>query len=381
MEKIVNNVCNIRIDNSYKSFGEATHEANNKTNMLDVDFNINGIYDEVLIITDQNVYNEQLHKFVNNIRANSIYEYIVPSGENSKSIDTYEEIIRFCIRINLSRKSLIIALGGGVVGDLAGYIAATYMRGIDVIQVPTSLLAQVDSSVGGKCGINLGNFKNIIGSFYQPKLTYINVKALKTLPEEEFISGMAEVIKYCIIYDYEFLDYLIENSEDILDRESENLEYIVKKCVSIKAEVVENDEKEGGIRKILNFGHTFGHGVEKLCGISHGYAVSIGMNMAFKLAIEENFVSKEYYNKFLKVCEEFKLPLKFEIPTYEEDIDLDEKNNETIEKEILNLMKSDKKNSFGKINFILPVGKSMVDEVNNIDENKILKVIKECHNA
>lgn len=381
MEKIVNNVCNIIIDNSYKAFGKSVFEFNGVLNSEEDNINVNNIYDQMLIITDQNVYNAQLHKFTDKIKAKSIYEYIVPVGEGSKTIEVYEEIMKFCVRISLSRKSVIVALGGGVVGDLAGFIASTYMRGIDVIQVPTSLLAQVDSSVGGKCGINLGNLKNIIGSFYQPKFTYINVRALKTLQEEEFTSGMAEVIKYGVIYDYEFLDYLIKNSEEILDRESEYLSYIVKKCVSIKADIVQKDEKEGGLRKILNFGHTFGHGVEKLCGISHGNAVSIGMNMAFKLSLEEGLISQEYYDKFLRVCEEYKLPLKFEIPVYEEDIDLVENNNEIIVKEVLNIMRSDKKNSFGKINLIIPIGPGEVKEIDNIEEDKILNIIKECKNA
>ncbi|MGL6106184.1 3-dehydroquinate synthase [Romboutsia sp.] len=365
MEKIVNKTCNIVIANNYKNFGEA---------LGNVD--INSMYDEVLIITDQNVYSNQLHKFTENIKAKSIYEYIVPVGEESKTIEVYEQIMKFCVRINLSRKSLIIALGGGVVGDLAGFIASTYMRGIDVVQVPTSLLAQVDSSIGGKCGINLGKVKNIIGSFYQPRLTYINVKALKTLPEEEFIGGMAEVIKYSLIYDYDFLDYLIENSEDILDRESENLYYIVNKCANIKAEVVDKDEKEGGLRKILNFGHTFGHGVEKLCGISHGCAVSIGMNMAFKLSLSKGFVTEEYYNKFLMVCEKYNLPLNF-VLSIEDDYETKEK----VENKVLNLMRSDKKNSFGKINLILPVGLGKVEVVNNVEDDELLNIIKGCQNA
>lgn len=368
MEKIINSVCNVVIDNSYKHFNESVSYFNEKSKC-----NINDIYDNVLIITDQNVYNHQLNKLTDSINAKTIYEYIIPAGEDSKSLSMYEEIMKYCIRINLSRKSVIIALGGGVVGDLAGYVASTYMRGIDVIQVPTSLLAQVDSSIGGKTGINLGNFKNIIGTFYQPKFTYINVDALKTLEEDEFISGMAEVIKYAMIYDYEFLDYLINNSKSLLNRESDSLYYIVKKCASIKVDVVGIDEKEGGLRKTLNFGHTFGHGVEKLCKISHGYAVSIGMNMAFKLSLKENIISNDYYDLFLKVCNEYNLPLTFEI----EDSILS--NN--IEKEILNIMKSDKKNSFSKINLILPTDLGKVKVIDKIDEDKILKIIKECRNA
>ena len=376
MEKIINSICNVVIDNSYKSFNESITIFNKDKNDIKIinsnnneaKLNINDVYDEVLIITDENVYNHQVEDLINSIKARTIYEYIVPAGENSKCLEVYEKILNYCIRINLSRKSVIIAVGGGVVGDLGGYIASTYMRGIDVIQVPTSLLAQVDSSIGGKTGINLGKFKNIIGTFYQPKFTYINVNSLKTLPQDEFISGMAEVIKYSVIYDYKFLDYLIENSEAILNRDNECLYYIVKKCASIKVDIVGKDEKESGLRKILNFGHTFGHGVEKLCKISHGDAVSIGMNMAFKFSISEKLISQNYYDKFITVSKAYDLPLEFT-------------NKELLAKEILNTMKNDKKNSFGKINLILPVELGKVEVINNIDEVKILDIIRECHNA
>lgn len=352
MEKISDNICTIYMDDSYKGLGEI--------------LNLREDYDCVLILSDANVYNAQGDKFIKNLNAQIVYEYIVNPGEDAKSIDVYEKIIEYCVKINLSRKSLLIALGGGVVGDLGGFIASTYMRGIDFVQVPTTLLAQVDSSIGGKTGINIGDFKNIIGTFYQPKLTYINSQALETLSDEEFKGGMSEVIKYSLIYDYEFLDYLIENSKDILNKDKEKLYYVVKKCASIKAEVVGKDEKESGLRKILNFGHTFGHGVEKLCKISHGFAISIGMNMAFKLSLKENLITQEYYEKFLKVCECYDLPLNFE---------------EIEASRVLNIMKSDKKNSFAKINLVLPVGLGKVDVIDTIEEEKILDIIKECRNA
>ena len=380
MEKIINEVCNIVIDNSYKNFTTLVYEFNNKNIENLSKFNINEIYDEVLIISDENVYNHQLDNFINNIKAKIVYEYIIPSGEDSKSLSVYEEIIKYCIRINLSRKSLIIALGGGVVGDLAGFVASTYMRGIDVCQVPTSLLSQVDSSVGGKTGINIGNFKNIIGTFYQPKFTYINIDALKTLSYNEFIAGMAEVIKYSIIYDYDFLDYLINNSENILNKDNKTLHYMVKKCIEIKADIVSKDEKEGNLRKILNFGHTFGHGVEKLCKISHGEAVSIGMNMAFKLALEKGYINGSYYNKFINACDKFNLPLNFNISLDEKD-EITEESKDKINKEILEIMKNDKKNSFGKINLILPIGFGKVKIIDDIDDGEILKIIKEVNNA
>ena len=352
MEKISDNICTIYMDDTYKGLGEI--------------LNLKEEYDCVLVLTDTNVYNAQGDKFIKSINSKIIYEYIVNPGEDAKSIDVYEKIIEYCVKINLSRKSLLIALGGGVVGDLGGFIASTYMRGIDFVQVPTTLLAQVDSSIGGKTGINIGNFKNIIGTFYQPKLTYTNSQALETLSDEEFKGGMSEVIKYSLIYDYEFLDYLIENSKDILNKDKEKLYYVVKKCASIKAEVVGKDEKESGLRKILNFGHTFGHGVEKLCKISHGFAISIGMNMAFKLSLKENLITQEYYEKFLKVCECYDLPLNFE---------------EIEASRVLNIMKSDKKNSFAKINLVLPVGLGKVDVIDTIEEEKILDIIKECRNA
>ena len=378
MEKIVNEVCNIVISDNYKNFTSSVYEFNHK-NTENENLNISEVYDEILILTDENVYNHQLENFINSINVKMIYEYIVPAGEDSKSLSIYEDIIKYCTKINLSRKSLIIALGGGVIGDLAGFTASTYMRGIDVCQIPTSLLAQVDSSVGGKTGINIGNLKNIIGTFYQPKFTYININALQTLPENEFISGMAEVIKYGVIYDYKLLHYIIENSEKILDKDNEVLNYIIKRSIEIKADIVSKDEKEGGLRKILNFGHTFGHGIEKICKISHGEAVSIGMHMAFKLSLKKGYINEDYYNQFIKACNKFNLPLRFNPFLDEEEITEDKKDN--VNKEILEIMKNDKKNSFGNINLILPIELGKVKIIDNIDEDEILKIIKETNNA
>ena len=361
MEKIKNKVCNIFIDESYRNFNKALNKISGTS-----DKNINEIYDNVLVISDENVYKTQLDKFIDLLGAKFVSEYIVPAGEGSKCIETFERILEHGLKAGLTRKSLVIAVGGGVVGDLSGYVAASYMRGIDFIQVPTTLLAQVDSSIGGKTGINLGTYKNVVGAFYQPQFTFINVSALRTLPDDQFRNGMSEVVKYGFIYDYEFIDYLLENSEDILDKRDSALKYIVTKCAEIKANVVEADEKEGGLRKILNFGHTFGHGVEKLCHIAHGEAVSIGMNMAFKLSLKKNLVDEEYYNKFLQICQKFNLPVEFEGAD---------------EKEVLNIMKSDKKNSFSKINMMLPVGHGKVQLFNDVDEDVILEVIKGCKHA
>ncbi|MEG0855459.1 MAG: 3-dehydroquinate synthase [Terrisporobacter sp.] len=362
MEKIINNTCKIYIDEGYRNFQKCLSEV---CNLNSVD-KLNEKYDACFIICDYNTYNYQLHNMRKSFDVRYIYEYIINPGEESKSLEDYEKIMNYCKKINLSRKSLIIALGGGVVGDLAGFVAATYMRGIDIAQIPTSLLSQVDSSIGGKTGINLGNSKNIIGAFHQPKITYINVESLKTLPEDEYISGMGEVIKYAFINDYDFLQYLLDNYEDVIDRKMNTLIYMVKKCAEIKAFIVDEDEKEGNLRKILNFGHTFGHGIEKLCNISHGSAITIGMNMAFKLSLYKNLISKNYYDEFLSLCNKFNLPVEY---SYDD------------EKEIFNIMKNDKKNSFSKINLVLPVGKGKVEVFDNIEEELIIEVIKGCNHA
>lgn len=323
-------------------------------------------YDSILIITDDNVYKKQLEYFIKIFKHKIIYEYIISSGEDSKNLGTYEEIIRYCIQNNLSRKSLVLAFGGGVVGDLAGFVASTYMRGVDLIQVPTTLLSQVDSSIGGKTGVNIGIYKNIVGSFYQPELVYINVNALKTLHKDEFIGGLAEVIKYALVYDYEFLDYLVENSEDILNLNENKLLYIISKCVNIKLDIVRKDEKENDLRRILNLGHTFGHGIEKLGRLSHGFAVSIGTAMAFKFSLKRGYINNDYYNKLMEVYNLYNLPTTF--------YDIDSKD-------IVNVMKKDKKNSFGKFNLVIPIDYGKVRVIDDGTEDEIYEVIEEIKNA
>lgn len=322
-------------------------------------------YDKILIITDENIEKLYMYDFTRNLNFKNIIRYTINPGEDSKSLKVYEDIFRFCIESELSRKSLIIGLGGGVVGDLSGFVASTYMRGIDIIHCPTTLLSQVDSSIGGKTGINLENYKNIIGSFYRPKFIHININTLKTLDCSEFLSGLSEVIKYALICDYEFLDYLLKNKDKILNLDEECLIYIVKKCSNIKIDIVKKDEKESGIRKILNLGHTFGHGIEKLGGFSHGFAVAIGTHMAFRLAYKKGYIYKSYYDRVLNVYKSYNIPITF-------------KGIDSID--ILEIMKKDKKNSFSKINLVLPAGHSDVDVVNNIDEKEILCVIEEVKN-
>ena len=211
----------------------------------------------------------------------------VPAGEKSKRLGIVEECFNQLAAHRLERKSFIVALGGGVVGDLAGFVAATYLRGIPFVQVPTTLLAQVDSSVGGKTGVNLKSGKNLAGAFYQPQLVLCDLDALKALPEREYVSGLAEVIKYGIIYDAILFAQLERNLPKLLQRDTAVLADVVARCCEIKADVVGQDETEGGLRAILNFGHTIGHAIENSSGYGkylHGEAIAIGQVAAAKLS-------------------------------------------------------------------------------------------------
>jgi 3-dehydroquinate synthase len=237
---------------------------------------------------------------------------VIPDGEEFKSFSVLEDVLGKLIARGFDRSSGILALGGGVVGDLAGFAAAIYLRGIPFVQVPTTLLAQVDSSVGGKTAVNHRLGKNLIGAFYQPQLVFIDVDLLRTLPDREFVAGMAEVIKYGVIRDRDFFSWLENNCSGLLQRQPRELIEAIKISCQIKANIVENDEKEGGLRAILNFGHTFGHAVEQLAGygvIRHGEAVSIGMVVAAGLALRKGFCSKDDLRQIRNLLIAFGLPI------------------------------------------------------------------------
>jgi 3-dehydroquinate synthase len=211
----------------------------------------------------------------------------IPDGEEYKSAVTLSAVYDALIEAALDRKSFIVALGGGVVGDLAGYAAATYLRGIPFVQVPTTLLAQVDSSVGGKTAIDHPRGKNLIGAFYQPRLVLIDVETLSTLPDREYRAGLAEVIKYGVAVDGPFFEYLEQQAENISARQQACLERVIRRCCEIKAHVVERDEKESGLRAVLNYGHTLGHAFEAVAGyreLVHGEAIAIGMVLAARIS-------------------------------------------------------------------------------------------------
>lgn len=283
-------------------------------------------------------------------------KFILKDGEKEKNFKNYKKILERALKLQLTRKDTVIAIGGGVVGDLAGFAAATYMRGINFIQVPTTLLACVDSSVGGKTGIDTSFGKNLIGSFYQPSAVFINTNFLQTLDDRQFKTGMGEVVKYAFIEkscrseeELNLTNFLTENTEKILSRSLRTLESLIEICVKLKISVVQKDEKESGLRKILNFGHTYGHAVEKFTNYkkyTHGEAIVKGMEFAFNLAVKRNLIDKNY--KFFADDVIKKFGFK-SIPDY------------PLEK-LAKLMKMDKKAEFEYITFILPTDYSEVAE-------------------
>ena len=252
--------------------------------------------DDCLIVSNETVAPLYQDGVLANLAGKKVSTIELPDGEAHKSIGTMQTILDKLVEMGANRDTTVVALGGGVVGDIAGFAAACYMRGVSFIQVPTTLLAQVDSSVGGKTGVNHPRGKNLIGAFHQPQVVMIDTDTLATLPDRELKAGLAEVIKYGAICDFDFLGWLENNMPALLDKEPEALAYAIQRSCELKAEVVAEDERESGRRAILNFGHTFGHAIEHCCGYGewlHGEAVAAGMIMAAELSdISETDVAR-----------------------------------------------------------------------------------------
>lgn len=300
---------------------------------------------QVLVVTDKNVEKKcGLEDLLEQLSdAAELGVVVLKSGEKHKSLGAVGDICRYAASNNFDRKAIFVAFGGGVTGDMTGFAAAIYKRGIEFIQVPTTLLAMVDSSVGGKCGVDIPEGKNMIGSFHQPKAVFIDPSWLKTLPKKEWSNGLAEIVKYGIIYDKEFFSYLEDNQKKLLKNPNGELYAdIIKKCCEIKAEVVAQDEKESGLRAILNYGHTFGHAVELLSNfkLPHGSGVGYGMALAGRLAVKRGELSVEENQRIESLLEQLKLPIEapFKLKS----------------KEVLAAMKGDKKAELGKIKLIMP---------------------------
>jgi len=314
----------------------------------------NGFNDRVVIITDlivKELYGDGLDYSLSQ-QGLKVILLSVPDGEKQKSLETAGRLYEKLAYFHAERATPILALGGGVIGDLAGFVAATYLRGVPLIQIPTTLLAQVDSSIGGKVAVDYGQIKNKIGAFYQPKLVIADIATLQTLPTTELNNGLAEVIKYAVIKDKQFFDYLEWNLDKIKSRDNEALEETVYKSARIKAEVVEKDEKDLGIRHILNFGHTVGHAIESASDfrIRHGQAVAIGMLAAGRIATKLGTFSKDELIRLKSLIKKADLPT--EIP----DLDV---------QKVMEAVRQDKKIVEGKIQFVLPrsVGEVSISEV------------------
>lgn len=286
-----------------------------------------------------------------------------PHGEASKTLPTIATLASQLAKMGVERKDCLIALGGGVTGDLTGFLAASYMRGIPFIQIPTSLLAQVDSSVGGKTGVDLPEGKNLVGAFYQPRCVYIDSAVLTTLPASELLNGLAEVIKYGVIYDRDFFSFLSEQRRAILALDLPVVEEVIARCCAIKAEVVGKDEQEADLRRILNFGHTLGHAVEGASNytLAHGAAVAIGMVAAARIAVEKSLLSLAESERLRALIADYGLPT--EVPA--------ELDRELIK----SYLTTDKKSVAGKPFFILPTAIGRVVITNEVEPRMIEAVI------
>lgn len=323
---------------------------------------------KVCIVTDSHVaslYGDEVMEILNgHCRKNVLFSF--PAGEENKTLDTVKNIYTFLINEKFDRKDLLIALGGGVVGDITGFAAATYLRGIDFVQIPTTLLAQADSSIGGKTGVDFDGYKNMVGAFYMPKLVYMNVGVLKTLDDRQFFSGFAEVMKHGLIKDAMFYEWLLDNMYEICDRDLETLLEMVQRSSKIKKLVVEKDPTEKGDRALLNFGHTIGHAIEKYKNFSltHGECVALGAVAAAFISWKHEWLSMEEYYEIRDMFVPFNLPISIE------DIE---------PQEILKLTKSDKKMEDGNIKFVLlkKVGKALIDRT--VTDDDILNALAEIH--
>jgi 3-dehydroquinate synthase len=315
---------------------------------------------KVAIVTNTTVSALYLDKLKSKINADELFVITVEDGEEFKTLATVERILDELCEYQLDRKSLLIALGGGVIGDMTGFTASVYLRGIAFVQVPTTLLAQVDASVGGKTGVNNSYGKNLIGTFHQPEAVYIDTDFLKTLPPREFASGIAEIIKMGVMFDIAFFNTLMEadfTQTDVLNK-------MVQRSVELKVEVVNLDEKESGIRAVLNYGHTFGHVIENETNYKtyvHGEAVAIGMMMANALAVELAMMTQAQMDLVTKFLKKHDLPTTYEI----KDVDA-----------FYNKFFLDKKTAHNKLKFILPqgIGGHLIRD--DISEERLKKVLK-----
>ena len=318
---------------------------------------------KVVVVTNDVVEPLYFHRLSQALTGYEVSKIVLPDGEQHKNLQSFEMVISKLLEMSAGRDTTLIALGGGVVGDLTGFVAASFQRGVPFIQIPTTLLSQVDSSVGGKTAVNHPLGKNMIGAFYQPKAVLIDTNSLSTLPKREFAAGMAEVIKYGVIYDPDFFLWLEENQHAIKHQELSALQYMIARCCEIKAEIVAIDEREAGLRAILNLGHTFGHAIEAEKGYGnwlHGEAVSAGIVLASAVATKMNWLEASEFSRIENLLQTFDLPT-----VAPSDMAYDD---------FIRHMKHDKKVQAGRLFFVIPKGIGKAVVTNEISE-EVLRAI------
>lgn len=320
---------------------------------------------KLAVITDSNVGPLYADKVAQCLKetGNNIFVYTFEAGEKNKNLNTVQDVYEFLIKNKFDRKDMLVALGGGVVGDLTGFAAATYLRGIDFIQVPTSLLAQVDSSIGGKTGVDFRAYKNMVGAFHQPRLVYMNTSTLSSLNTRLFNSGFGEILKHGLIKDASYFQWLKDNIEKIAALDSGYLEEMIYRSCKIKRKVVENDPTEKGERAQLNFGHTLGHAIEKQMNFElyHGECVVLGMIAALNICVERGTITKEEYDDIYNTFKAYNFPMTVDKTTIDE---------------VIAASKNDKKMDGNKVKFILlkKVGEAYIDMT--VDDNTMRRSLK-----
>ena len=320
---------------------------------------------KLMLISDRNVFALAGERVLSILRDAGfmVESAVVPGGEGCKNLTVTAWLYEQMLVYGLDRKSTVLALGGGIVGDVAGFAAATYMRGVGYIQIPTTLLALVDSSVGGKTGVNLPQGKNLVGAFYQPGLVFADIAFIGSLSDKEYLTGLAEVIKYGIIWDESLFTYLEENKGKVMSRDRDCLIDIVARCCDIKAEIVGKDEKESGLRALLNMGHTFGHAFESLTdykGFTHGEAVAVGMIYAARLAVARSLISQSESDRISSLIKSYGLPVAY---------------GDLSAGDIIASMYRDKKTVGGKIKFVVPIGIGQSEIITDVTEEQMMEVL------
>ena len=320
-----------------------------------------GIPDRIVIVTDTNIAPYYLQAFRKNLREFkfNVTSIVIPPGERQKSLRQANAIFTEMLKSGVGRRSAVVALGGGVIGDLSGFVAATYQRGLSLVQVPTTLLAQVDSSIGGKVAVNHPLGKNMIGAFHQPKFVWTDTDCLRTLPKREIICGIGEIVKYGLIFDAGFFAYLESNLERLLDLDPETVLHVQTRCSELKAEITSKDERETGIRTVLNLGHTVGHALEAAGHfrlLKHGEAVLLGMMAESYIAREMGLIHDDAHDRIVQLIR--RIPVKF-------------RRGDVRSSDVLRLMSHDKKSIAGKKRFVLPIRIGEVQVVEDVDHSLI----------